>query len=317
MLEALNLTTDEEAVYLALLDRTRVSAADLAEVEGVADSAKALTGLEARGLVSVCPDTEDGYRAAGPHDLVHEALRDAEQSLAAVTASVGALSQRFARRHSAVPSLREVECVEARQALARVRWWRDHARKELRVIDPTGGADAQPDDAEQGPRFADGVAVRGIHTKAVLDQPDQLETVKWGLARGAKARTLASAPVKLMIVDSTAAILPARSGNRYRDGIVVIRQTSVLDALVDYFEVLWAMALPIDAYRPSSTGGALEADDRTLLTLMAAGFSDETIGRRLGVSAADARDHVARVIELLGAENRFQAGVQAVRRGLF
>lgn len=316
MLEALNLTADEKAIYLALLDRTRVPAGDLAELDGVADATSALTGLEARGLIAACPDADGSYRAAPPQPLVHEALRDAEQSLAAVKASVGALSQRFARGHSAVPALNEVECVDDRQALARVRWWRAHARKELRIIDPTGSADDDLDPDDEAPRFAEGVGIRGIYTKAVVDQPDQLEAVKWGLAHGAQARTLSSTPVKVTLVDSTAAILPARSSNRYRDGILVIRQTGMLDALIDYFEVLWSMAMPLDAYR-CATPGVLDTDDRTLLSLMAAGFDDETIARRLGIDETGAEDRVARAVDRLGAENRFQAGVQAARRGLF
>jgi sugar-specific transcriptional regulator TrmB/DNA-binding CsgD family transcriptional regulator len=315
MLEALNLTGDEEAVYLALLELTTVPAGRLAEVDGVQDVASALASLEARGLVAGSPDADDGYRVAEPQAAVREALRDAEQTLAAAKASVSALSQRFARGHSAVASLSEVECVDGRQALARVAWWREHARKELRVIDPTGVEDG-PDPVDRLPRIDEGVAVREIYGRAVVDRPDSFEAVKWRLAHGGRARTLTSAPVKLTLVDSTAAILPARSGNQYRDGIVVVRQTSLLDALVDYFEVLWSIAQPLDAYRPASPG-ALDADDRTLLSLMAAGFSDETIGRRLGVSEGDTESRLARAIERLGAENPFQAGVQAARSGMF
>jgi hypothetical protein len=317
MLEALHLTRDEEAVYLALLDHSRVSAAELAKHSGIDDSDPAVASLQARGLIAADPDADDQYRVAGPQAMMREALRDAEQSLAAVTASVAALSQRLARGHPAVPSLHEVECVDGRQAPARVRWWRGHARKELRVVDPVGSEDEVVDRKRRPSRFSDGIALRGIYTPAVVDQPEQLEAVKWGLAHGAQARALSSVPVKLTLVDAMVAILPTGSSNRYEDGILVIRQTSLLDALIDYFEVLWSMAMPLDAYRPTPTGGALDTDDRTLLSLLAVGFSDETIGRRLGISGSEAQRRVGRLIEHLGAENRFQAGVQAARRGLF
>jgi DNA-binding NarL/FixJ family response regulator len=39
-------------------------------------------------------------------------------------------------------------------------------------------------------------------------------------------------------------------------------------------------------------------------------------GRRLGVSEAAAQSRVGKVIKRMGADNRFQAGVQAARLGL-
>jgi DNA-binding CsgD family transcriptional regulator len=315
MLEALNLDGDEEAVYLALVDRSRVSADDLSELCGVDEPAAAIAGLLARGLIATGADGEDSYRAMSPQAVVGEALRDAEQSLAAVTAAVSALNRRLAQGQPAVPPIGEVECIGDRsRAQARMSWWRDHARRELRVVDPVGDEDADIPPAE--PAGAD-VDVRGIYTQSVIDQPDQLDRLKWRAARGERARLLSTAPIAMTLVDSTAAILPARTSNRYRDGITVVRQTVLLDALVDYFEALWAIATPIDAFRAASHDAALDVDDRTLLSMMAAGFGDEKIARRLGVSEPAAQHRVARVIERLGAENRFQAGVRAARRGLF
>jgi DNA-binding CsgD family transcriptional regulator len=316
MLEALNLTADEEAVYLALLDRARVPADDLAGRDDVDDAVAALASLEARGLVAACSDVEGAYRAAGPQATVYEALRDAEQTLANVKASVGALSHRLARGQSAVPSLSDVECVlDSRQALARAAWWRGHASKELRIVDPVGVTEDDTTQVEAAPRFGSDLDVRGIYGQAVVDDPEHLGALKWGMANGEQVRTLSSVPVKLTLVDSAAAIVPLRSSNRYRDGIMVIRHTRLLDAFVDYFEVLWSMAIPLDAFR-AVPQGTLDADDRTVLTLMAAGFSDQTIGRRLGVSEAAAQSRVGEVIKRMGADNRFQAGVQAARLGL-
>ncbi len=52
-----------------------------------------------------------------------------------------------------------------------------------------------------------------------------------------------------------------------------------------------------------------------LLQQLAAGAQDEQIARRLGVSLRTVRRRVADVMSELGAESRFQAGVEAAKRG--
>jgi DNA-binding NarL/FixJ family response regulator len=46
------------------------------------------------------------------------------------------------------------------------------------------------------------------------------------------------------------------------------------------------------------------------------GAKDETIARQLGVSLRTVRRRVAELMDELGASTRFQAGMEAVRRGL-
>lgn len=57
-----------------------------------------------------------------------------------------------------------------------------------------------------------------------------------------------------------------------------------------------------------------EHDDE-IIRLLAAGFTDETIARRLGLGMSTVQRHVRRIMDSLGARSRFQAGVQAVRLG--
>ncbi len=55
---------------------------------------------------------------------------------------------------------------------------------------------------------------------------------------------------------------------------------------------------------------------RRLVTLMAAGLTDESIARELGVSERTVARRIARLQHDLGVHSRFQLGVQASRRGL-
>lgn len=63
---------------------------------------------------------------------------------------------------------------------------------------------------------------------------------------------------------------------------------------------------------PSSTASR----DAIILKLLASGATDSTITRRLGISQRTVERRVRHVMDTLGAETRFQAGVEAARQGL-
>jgi DNA-binding NarL/FixJ family response regulator len=65
-----------------------------------------------------------------------------------------------------------------------------------------------------------------------------------------------------------------------------------------------------------SEPGEEELSDRALLVdQLASGAKDEQIARALGLSLRTVRRRVAQLLDELGAGSRFQAGVEAVRRG--
>ncbi|WP_327736518.1 response regulator transcription factor [Streptomyces nojiriensis] len=61
---------------------------------------------------------------------------------------------------------------------------------------------------------------------------------------------------------------------------------------------------------------SLTARELDVLALLADGLANAEIGRRLGLSAATAKDHVSAILGKLGVENRVQAAVLAHRAGL-
>ena len=80
------------------------------------------------------------------------------------------------------------------------------------------------------------------------------------------------------------------------------------------FESLWSTALDLDQALRSVAPVASELD-RAVLMLMSSGVKDEAAARQLNVSDRTYRRHVADLLLRLGASSRFQAGVEAVRRG--
>lgn len=100
---------------------------------------------------------------------------------------------------------------------------------------------------------------------------------------------------------------------------MVVRPCALLDALLYIFDTLWELATPI-TFGPDGVGEhdhrrAISAHDRRLLTLLATGMTDQAIARHLGLSYRTARRRIAALMGALGAESRFQAGVQASRNG--
>ncbi|MEV4454832.1 LuxR C-terminal-related transcriptional regulator [Microbispora sp. NPDC049633] len=61
--------------------------------------------------------------------------------------------------------------------------------------------------------------------------------------------------------------------------------------------------------------GDCPAQERQLLKLLAEGLTDEGAARQLGLSQRTVRRMMAGIMERLGARSRFEAGLQAAKRG--
>ncbi|MFG2054009.1 hypothetical protein ACGFI9_08235 [Micromonospora sp. NPDC048930] len=97
-----------------------------------------------------------------------------------------------------------------------------------------------------------------------------------------------------------------------RGEAVLVRSPALVDALVDYFELLWRRAVPVE---PLAGGGPSNVQLQ-VLRLAAAGLKDEAIGRSLGRSTRWVRRHMESLEDLLGATNRLTLGIAAARQGL-
>ncbi len=83
-------------------------------------------------------------------------------------------------------------------------------------------------------------------------------------------------------------------------------------ALTLWFESLWARATPVAEL---DSGEARPDLRRFLLGQMLAGASDEQIARNLNIGLRTVRRRIAALMTDLGVDTRFQAGVEAARRG--
>lgn len=130
------------------------------------------------------------------------------------------------------------------------------------------------------------------------------------LAVGEEVRVLPDLPSRLLIIGDSHAVLPEPLGLG-DEPLSVIRQRGVVQAMTLWFELLWERA-EVPALDPVGPPPDLR---RFLLEQLAAGAQDETIARTLGISLRTVRRRVAALMTELGADSRFQAGAEAVRRG--
>lgn len=153
---------------------------------------------------------------------------------------------------------------------------------------------------------ASGRRCRAIYPVRVLSEAPGV--VGHRMSIGEEIRLLPDLPTRMIVLPSTHAILPEPLGFTSSPR-VLFRQRGLVELATVYFEHLWSQAAPLDEPTVPSD------QRRFLLEQLASGAQDEQIARRLGLSLRTVRRRVAEVMAELGATSRFQAGVEAARRG--
>ncbi|MEV0646708.1 hypothetical protein AB0I28_15735 [Phytomonospora sp. NPDC050363] len=197
-------------------------------------------------------------------------------------------------------------------------------RDELLVLDaPPYAQLAMPDlmaapcepfssaaNSDVGQAIARGVQIRRVMDQEALDLPGRMASISELVELGLAVRVHRAVPTKLMIADRRTALLPPSPSADPSTQAIVVNDGLLLNALIPLFEALWDAAMPL--------GGEVDAPseaDRALLALLAGGLKDEAIARQLDVHVHTARRRISALLARLGVTTRFQAGMQAARRG--
>ncbi|WP_028644018.1 helix-turn-helix transcriptional regulator [Nocardioides sp. URHA0020] len=157
------------------------------------------------------------------------------------------------------------------------------------------------------------IVARGRRSRAIYpvralhDAPDVMLA---RLAAGEEIRVLPDLPTRLLVVGDSHAVVPEPLGLADLP-LSVVRQHGVVAAMTLWFEELWGRAA-VPALAEAEPTLDLR---RFLLQQLAAGAHDEQIARQLGISLRTVRRRVSALMTELGADSRFQAGVEAARRG--
>ena len=158
--------------------------------------------------------------------------------------------------------------------------------------------------------IATGRRSRAIYPVVALSEaPDVLRA---RAQAGEQIRLLPELPTRLMVIGTTHAVVPEPLG--YADEPrLLVRQGALVESLILLFEEFWARAAPVPELDLGARRGPTCAG--SCCGCSPAGQKDEQIARTLGMSLRTVRRRIADVMSELGADSRFQAGVEAVRRG--
>jgi len=157
--------------------------------------------------------------------------------------------------------------------------------------------------------LAGGREQRAIYPMATLEDPAGRRWAQSWADVGEQQRVSESPPSEFAIFGGEVVLAVAEWQSAESDHII-IRNPMLIAAFTAMFDYAWELALPMPGVRRDI------AEDRQLLTLLASGFKDEAIARYLGWGVRTVRRRVAKLMDELGAETRFQLGAAAQSRGL-
>jgi hypothetical protein len=187
-------------------------------------------------------------------------------------------------------------------------------REQIRALDR--GPYSAPPAAQQKlelDRLADGLVYRAIYGFEVFESDEVMAVLPELRAAGEQSRVLPQMPMKMVLGDDNMALvaLTKRTPSEYH---LLIRSSGLLDGLIATFEMFWGLASPMPELEADGGVAELRAPDRDVLMLLAGGATDDMISRRLRISPRTTQRRVRALMDALGAQTRFQAGVQAARR---
>ena len=310
ILAPLDVTAFDEKVYRELLSVSEATARELASRLGCGPDrlVGALDRLRARGLVSRLSGRPRRYAAAEPDVALETLIRDRELGLTRLRTAAAEMTVLFRKERAGQAGA--VEIVTGRDEVARRFLRLQHAvRADMRMLDRPPYVLAATNPVEPS-ALQRGVRWRAVYAPEALEQPGALDDIHKMASLGEQARVAGGIPVKLAIADHDAALVTVHMEQATSEAALVY-SSALLDALIQFFEFTWEQAAPLGA-DPQSP---LAEEDRRLLTLLLAGLKDDAIARQLGLSTRTMRRRMKNLMDLLGADNRFQAGAQAVRRG--
>ncbi len=317
MLEGVGISAVEEALYLALVDHPVSSDEELAELVGLStdDVAATAASLGARGLVTRSATRPARYVAAPAPVAVEVLILQRQEELERARLAAAWIGDRQRRARPQVtdgPPLDEiVEVVIGRDAIGqRHQQLQRTARREILAFDkgPYIGGDAGGQVRQEEAMLARGVRVRAVYDMEDLSE-GELSHALQAVAAGEEART-ARVPAKLVIVDGEVALLPLQDEV---ETALLVHPSPLLHLLADLFERVWKDASSFVTTRASAAD--LDPTDRRILALLASGATDTAICHEVRIDHRSVQRRVARMMRILGARSRFQAGALAAARG--
>ncbi len=323
VLAAVGITEDEERLYGALLDHSGAGLAKLADYAklSVRRARRVLAWLEMKGLASHSPDRPRRYFPTPPDVAINALVLRQQEALQHVQAAAFQLQERAQAGEVNDPKERPIEVITGRAAQTAIfEQLQRAARKEVIGFDrpPYVWSASTKLNQPELEVLRRGVRNRAVYDRSSLEIPGALETIRAYADAGEEARIFPSVPLKFFAVDRRAALLPLDS-QRPSGAALLVRSSSLLDALYDLFEAIWDRAMPL-MFSGTGKPAILDPDTRlpreanSILAHMVAGLNDKSIAYEMSISSATFNRRIAQIMKSLDAKTRFQLGWIVARR---
>jgi hypothetical protein len=117
-------------------------------------------------------------------------------------------------------------------------------------------------------------------------------------------------PLRLVLVDRSAALVPLQPGSTFEGGVLLVRDPAVTASLHTMCATLWRHARPLPPRADGPPPALLPVLDALL-----EGLTDVAAAKRLGVSPRTYSRRVAELLGVLGISSRTQVGAAALAKG--
>lgn len=323
MRDSLEVRQDHEFIYQALLEKPNLSLTALSEtldwpperVTAAFNRLIHLSSLDPGSEASKSRITRIRSSLISFLDRQEEELVRRQQEIATSRQMIFRLLADHAET-DAIDQRSRTRRLEGRESIqSLIRTMAATCTSEVAVFATGGG---QPTESLEAAKPLDsavlerGVRVRYIYLDSVRNDGATTAYAQWLTQRGGQVRTVPHLPTRLLIYDRALAIAPVNP--QVADtAAIALEDLGVVSSLQTLFERTWEQASPLGEDRTRDAHG-LTAQERAVLKLLARGFTDEMIARKLAVSVRTVRRMTASLMTRLNAGSRFQAGVLAVTR---
>ena len=319
-LEVWGLDNTAEAVYRTALRNPELDPAELSAHLDLSEVVvrTALSDLARVGLVSLGPT---GVVPAAPAVTLAALLQgelgsieERRAKLEAVRADLATFSADHVAGQTRIWSSVPFEVLSQEEAFAAFEELQRGTQGEVLTCHSVDEVDAVPTAFQELVReqLAEGRPMRAVYPASVVEDPVQLEYVRHWAAAGEQVRLLPYATREIDVFGDRVALVSSE-WEGMTGSMILIHAPAMVAIVRELFERYWERAVPFNQAQARAQEGTLRAQ---VLELLVMGAKDETIARQLGISLRTVRRRVAEFMDEVGATTRFQAGMEAARRGL-
>jgi sugar-specific transcriptional regulator TrmB len=323
--DILGIDEHEERVYRWLIAHPRSTMRELADALALPPrkAQRLLDTIETKGLTTHTPEQPCRYLPAAPDMALQALILQRQKDLQTARAAALELQeQAAAQRHGEQEQV--VELITSREAEAQAfQHMHRSAQQEVLTLIRLPGRVSSLIPADESARTHREATARGVRFRSIVDAeflaaPGAVDRVRSDMRTGEEVRVFPSLPFKLLVTDRRIAIMPLNL-QQPDSPVLLLRESTLLDALCVMFEILWERAAPIGFDHAGTlevgdpdAGWLGEAED--LLPLLAAGMNDKAIAHQLGLSLRTLNRRIGDLAKGLDARTRFQAGWLAALR---